>query len=219
MPPSIAYSPLARRSSASARFVFGSPPPPRQPPGQAMTSTATYLSRHASSRSSSTAAAMPLTTATVPTFSTCVSLIALLVPRIPLSSSGSSGRPSVCTAVRKAASMTPPLAPKRLAAPVDSPSGSSKTPSFGREANCTWRERSIRASSRVVMTASMCPSLPGRSASSFLAVHGITDTTNGFAPASSRVRNGPNLVSAPCICCGLLVVLRCGRRSGRDFSR
>ena len=92
-------------------------------------------------------------------------------------------------AVRSAASKTPPLAPKTTPAPVEAPSGLSYSPSLDKELKLTPLCRMSLASSRVVRTASTSPRTAGRTASSFLAVQGITDTTNGssFKP---RV-NGP----------------------------
>mmetsp|Transcript_10557 Transcript_10557/g.35821 ORF Transcript_10557/g.35821 Transcript_10557/m.35821 type:complete len:229 (+) Transcript_10557:90-776(+) len=226
--------PRARSCRMSGRSLLGSPPPPRQPPLQAITSIATCR-RHASegSRSISCAAAMELATATVPTPGTVATLTPLATPRHASHSRGAASSPRMCVAVRSAASITPPLAPKITAAPVDSPRGESNCASLGRDAKGMRRWRIMRASSRVVMAASTSPRMPGRTASSFLAVQGMTDTTNGSSSDSgsgpsaeaaarrwrwTKSAKGPRLAAAACICWGLLVVDRCGMRSGRWIS-
>ncbi len=79
--------------------------------------------------------------------------------------------------------MTPPVAPKMSAAPVESPSGLSK-PLPSRELKSIPASLIIRASSRVVRTASTVgrPSMniSGRVISNFFAVHGMTETTYMF---------------------------------------
>ena len=80
--------------------------------------------------------------------------------------------------------MTPPVAPKITAAPVPEPSGESKLLS-SKAAGSIIEQRSIRTSSRVVMTTSTSGSpqasrIVGSSASAFLDVHGMTEMTRRF---------------------------------------
>ena len=86
-------------------------------------------------------------------------------------------------AVRTAASITPPVVPKMTPAPVDSPSGRSKSLSSS-SSKFMLAKRIMWASSRVVieMFTSGSPSLPnsGRAASDFFATQGMTDTTMKF---------------------------------------
>ena len=81
--------------------------------------------------------------------------------------------------VLRAASITPPAAPKIFPAPVLSPKGLSYSPS-GSFKRSKPRDRKSRINSRVVRTASVFgyPSFTssGRSASYFLAVHGMIAT-------------------------------------------
>ena len=80
--------------------------------------------------------------------------------------------------------MTPPVAPKITAAPVPEPSGESKLPS-SKAAGSIIEQRSIRTSSRVVMTTStsgppQASFIVGSAASAFLDVHGMTEITRRF---------------------------------------
>ena len=88
--------------------------------------------------------------------------------------------------VRRAASITPPVTPNISAAPVPSPRGASNSPS-GRFTKSMPAVFIIRASSLVVSTASTSrlpsTSISGRCISYFLAVQGMTDTTNMFSGA------------------------------------
>ena len=87
----------------------------------------------------------------VPSRSTSASLIPSM-PRAGIKFISGSGLPVTTSyAVRNAASITPPVAPKITAAPVDSPSGLSNS-SDGSAANRTPDSLNIRASSRVVRT-------------------------------------------------------------------
>ncbi|OPZ47159.1 MAG: hypothetical protein BWY92_01844 [Firmicutes bacterium ADurb.BinA052] len=138
--------------------------------------------------------------------------VASLTPSSPRTSSKTSrvrGIPEVFSgerssaAARSTASATPPLFPKIMPAPVDTPRGRSKG-AMGSLSKSTPVSRIIRANSCVVRTASTSglPSTAnsGREASNFLAVHGMIDTTysdSGSTP-SSRERN--RRATAPNIC-------------------
>jgi hypothetical protein len=94
-------------------------------------------------------------------------------------------------AVRSAASITPPVAPKMTLAPVLSPSRLSKS-SSGSLLKLMLHSLIMRASSRVVITSSTSGLPPwersGRLASTYLAGQGSTDTTTislGSMPAFS----------------------------------
>ena len=99
---------------------------------------------------------------------------------------------SCSTTVRRAASMTPPEAPKMAAAPVETPSMGSNAPS-GRCSKSRPAWVIMRPSSRVVRDTStgMQPlgsRCSSRSTSYFLAVQGMMDTTKmswGSMPACS----------------------------------
>ncbi|CDC75943.1 unknown [Candidatus Colimorpha enterica] len=114
------------------------------------------------------------------------------VPRTAVKSISRLSLPvSQSLAVRRAASITPPVAPKITAAPVSSPSGESNS-SSGREVNLRPARSIILASSRVVIAMStsgypdaLWSSLP---ISNFFAVQGMTDTETisfGSIPAFS----------------------------------
>ena len=80
--------------------------------------------------------------------------------------------------------MTPPVTPKIAAAPVDSATSSSKHSSSESFVKSMRASLIMRASSRVVMEISTermpSVSISGRSASNFLATHGMTATTTMF---------------------------------------
>ena len=102
------------------------------------------------------------------------------VPRISVYSMASWLSPvSRSAAVRRAASITPPVAPKMTAAPVETPMASSNF-SSGRRLKFSWAFLIRRASSRVVMEMSTSgtplASSFSRPISNFLAVQGMTDT-------------------------------------------
>ena len=75
------------------------------------------------------------------------------MPRTSWNSIFGEGLPgsSQAAAVRRAASMTPPVVPKMVPAPVPMPSGLSNS-SSGREGRSMPAWRNMRASSRVVRT-------------------------------------------------------------------
>ena len=80
--------------------------------------------------------------------------------------------------------MTPPVAPKMTAAPVPEPRGLSKPLSSNADGSII-EQRSIRTSSRVVMTTSTSCSphasrIVGSAASAFLDVHGMMEITRSF---------------------------------------
>ena len=114
------------------------------------------------------------------------------MPRISVNSRGAISPPvNFSTTVRRAASITPPVAPKMTLAPVDTPSRGSNSPS-GRWSNIMPAWVMSRASSRVVRDTStgmqpLASRCSGRLTSYFLAVQGMTDTTKmslGSMPAS-----------------------------------
>ena len=103
------------------------------------------------------------------------------MPRTAVKASGSGFLPVMkkC-AERSAASITPPVAPKTTAAPVDEPRGLSNS-SSGRYFGSMWFARSMMFSSRVVMLTSTSGSpsasfIVGSSHSLFLATHGMMET-------------------------------------------
>ncbi len=98
---------------------------------------------------------------------------------------------TISYAVRRAASMTPPVLAKMSAAPVVMPSGASIF-SSGRLRKSMPACLIIAPSSRVVSTMSTSRTplsvISGRAASNFLAVQGMTETTtmsSGFTPIFS----------------------------------
>ena len=181
---------------------LGSPPPPKQPPGHVITSIMRNFFFQSSFESKSIAEPIELTAATEPRPSIVATLIPRSTPRTPSYSIGASTRPSASAAVRRAASNTPPLAPKIAPAPLASPMGESYWPSLLREAKGILRCLIIFASSLVVSTASISPLFPGLTASSFLAVQGMMDTTKGSSPPAAAIffAIGPDLDRVPCIC-------------------
>ena len=105
-------------------------------------------------------------------------------------------------AERRAASITPPVRPKMVAAPLDSPSGLSKGVSV-RFAQFTPTIRSKRLNSRTVSTASTSASASvassGTSHSYFFATQGMMDTTNRRLPASAASAARVFFTTAPII--------------------
>nr|WP_211338713.1 hypothetical protein [Georgenia muralis] len=130
----------------------------------------------------------------------------------------SAGRPVTSSiTVRRAASMTPPVAPKMTPEPVAVPKGLSKSePASAGRSMPRWRI--IFAASRVVraMSTSGRPSREssGRAASNFLAVQGMRETETTSAGSRWLASAYQVLMSAPNICCGERHVDMCGSRSG-----
>ena len=126
---------------------------------------------------------------------------------------------SVSTAVLKAASITPPVAPNITPAPEDSPKGLSKS-SSGNKLKLIPALLIILASSLVVsdISTSGIPfpaadwsSLP---TSNFLAVQGIMDTEKIFFGSMPFFSAYQVFIIAPNICCGDLQLERFSSNSG-----
>ena len=122
---------------------------------------------------------------------------------------------SILCAVRMAASMTPPVPPNNRPAPLADENGASRVPSSVTLLRSMPKRTRSSSISRVVSTKSTSPS---SLASTFFAVHGMSETHTRRLPPRSRCLGYTSLINAPAICCGDLQVDKCGMRSGRYFS-